>query len=136
MGSGRPFKRCKLIPTIDTGSDRWYPIVTLRESSFRLCTPRGTPMLADLAAACMLLLSIYAQWSVPSQTDGEGRVLFARLLLAAVGTAIGLFAVQFAQLGDLRDTSAIALFLIGFGQVHAPAAVILFLKAQRAEGLS
>ena len=90
-------------------------------------------MLADLAAMCMLLLSIYAQWSLPQQIDGGRRVLLTRLLLAAIGTGLGLLAVNFAQLADIRDTSALALFLIGFGQVHAPAAVILFLKNQGAE---
>jgi hypothetical protein len=93
-------------------------------------------MLADSAAACMLLLSVYAQWSLPREINGESRVLFTRLLLASVGTALGLFAVQFAQFSDVHDTSTLALFLIGFGQVHAPAAIILFLKSQRAEGLS
>ena len=93
-------------------------------------------MLANLAAACMLLLSIYAQWSIPRQIDGEARTLFARLLLATVGVAIGFFAVQFAQLAEMRDMSPLALFLIGFGQVHAPAAIVLFMKSQRAEGLS
>jgi hypothetical protein len=93
-------------------------------------------MLADLAAACMVALSAYAQWSIPSQTDGAGRALFARVLLAAVGTAVGLFAIKLAEYTDVHDTSALALFLIGFGQVHAPAAVILLLKAQRVPGLS
>jgi hypothetical protein len=89
-------------------------------------------MLADLAAACMVLLSAYAQWNLPRQTSGAARARLARLLLAALGTAVGLFAVKFGA--DVRDASSLALFLIGFGQVHAPAAVILLLKSQRAEG--
>ena len=89
-------------------------------------------MLANLAAACMLLLSIYAQWSIQRQTRGDGRALFTRLLLVAAGTALGLFAVKYAQFAEVRDASALALFLIAFGQVHAPAAIILFLKGQRA----
>ena len=90
-------------------------------------------MLSNLAAACMLLLSIYAQWSLPRQIEGQGRLRLTRLLLAGIGTALGLFAVNFAQLADIHDTSKLALFLIGFGQVHAPAAVVLMLKSQRAE---
>ena len=93
-------------------------------------------MLANLAAACMLALSAYAQWSIPSQTAGAGRALFTRVLLAVVGTGVGLFAIGLADYTDVRDASALALFLIGFGQVHAPAAVILLLKSQRAPGLS
>ena len=92
-------------------------------------------MLANLAAACLLLLSIYAQWSIPRETDGAARALFTRALLATVGTALGLLAVNFANLADVHDTSAVALFLIGFGQVHAPAAVILLLKSQRASSV-
>lgn len=92
-------------------------------------------MLANLAATCMLLLSLYAQWSIPNQVKGRKRTFLTRALLAAAGTALGLFAVQFGHVADV-SASAIALFLIGFGQVHAPAAVILFLKSQRAPGLS
>ena len=87
-------------------------------------------MLSNLAAACMLLLSVYAQWSIPRET-GPSKALLTHLLLAGVGTALGLLAVRFAPLAALHDTSTVALFLIGFGQVHAPAAVILLLKSQR-----
>jgi hypothetical protein len=94
-------------------------------------------MLANVAAACMLLLSVYAHWSLPREIEGERRVRLTQLLLASVGTVLGLFAVGFAQFVDIRGTSALALFLIGFGQVHAPAAVVMLLKTffriQRAE---
>jgi hypothetical protein len=83
----------------------------------------------------MLLLSVYAQWSIPSQVVGPKRAFLTRALLATVGTALGLLAVQFGHVADVR-ASALALFLIGFGQVHAPAAIILFLKSQRAPALS
>jgi len=88
-------------------------------------------MLADLAAACMALLTLYAQWSIPRQTDGWERALSARLLLAGAGTAVGLLAVKYGHVADSSGTSSLALFLIGFGQVHAPAAVVLLLKSQR-----
>jgi hypothetical protein len=89
-------------------------------------------MLANLAAACMLLLSIYAHWSLAREIEGERRVQLTRLLLVGFGTALGLFAVALGRYAEIRDTSAFALFLIAFGQVHAPAAVILLLKSQRA----
>jgi hypothetical protein len=92
-------------------------------------------MLADLAAACMLLLSIYAHLSLGREIQDERRVFVTRVLLATVGTMLGLFAVGYARWAAFHDTSAVALFLIGFGQVHAPAAVILLRKSQRAEQL-
>ena len=101
-------------------------------SNSSTANPRGPAMLADLAAACMVLLSAYAQWNLQRQTSGAARALLARLLLGALGTAVGLFAVKFGHAADVRDASSLALFLIGFGQVHAPAAVILLLKSQRA----
>ena len=94
----------------------------------------GVPqMLADLAAACMALLSIYAQWNLPRQALGRAQAVWARWLLAGTGTAVGLIAVKFGHVANVGDTSSLALFLIGFGQVHAPAAVVLMLKSQRAE---
>src|SRR5262245_59409658 len=83
------------------------------ENSSSCCIPEAS-MLADLAAACMLLLSIYAQWCLPRQIEGQGRIRLTRWLLLSVGTALGLFAVNFAQLAGVHDTSKIALFLIGF----------------------
>jgi hypothetical protein len=85
-------------------------------------------MLANLAATCMLLLSLYAHWSIPRQVQGPERIFLTRILLATVGAALGVFAVQFGHVADVRDASALALFLIGFGQV-TPAAVVLFLKS-------
>ena len=96
----------------------------------------GVSMLADLAAACMALLSVYSQWSIPRQTAGQAQALLARLLLATAGTAVGLLAVKFGRVADVGDTSPLALFLIGFGQVHAPAAVVLLLKSQRTAGVA
>ena len=90
-------------------------------------------MLADLAAACMVLLTVYAHWSIPRQAAGEARTWSARLLLAAMGVVSGLLTIHVAK---LQDASALALFLIGFGQVHVPVAVWLFLRAQRRGRLS
>jgi hypothetical protein len=79
----------------------------------------------------MLFISIGAHWSLSREIEGERRVRLTRLLLMSVGTVLGLLAVGFAHLADIRDASAVALFLIAFGQVHAPAAVVLLLKSQR-----
>jgi hypothetical protein len=92
-------------------------------------------MLADLAAVCMLLLSIYVHWRLPQAVDGEGRSKLTGVLLGGAGAALGLLAVMLAQVADIPDTSRLALFLVGFGQVHAPAAVVLLRRSQRAKGM-
>lgn len=82
-------------------------------------------MLAELAAFCMVWLSAYVQWALPRHTMGSRRIWFARALLVSLGTALGVLTVNSFI---VPDTSAVALFCIAFGQVHVPAAVVLFLK--------
>ncbi|MEO8303285.1 MAG: hypothetical protein ABI724_04140 [Betaproteobacteria bacterium] len=82
-------------------------------------------MLADIAAFCMVSLSAYAQWAIPRHTKGSERIWFARALLVGLGTALGVLAASSFM---VQDTSTVALFCIAFGQVHVPAAVVLFLK--------
>jgi len=89
--------------------------------------------MTHLVAASMLLLSAYALWNIPTQTSGAMRIWSARAVLLVGGTVFGLLSVRFA---NTDEVSAVTLFLIGFGQVHAPAAIMFFLKARRREGLS
>ncbi len=90
-------------------------------------------MLANLAAACLLLLSTYVHWNVPRQLSGAERVRTVRLVLVAVASIFGLLAVGYA---NARDTSALAMFLICFGQVHVPMAVLMMRKGRHNEEMA
>ena len=46
-------------------------------------------MLTDLAAVCMFLISIYAQWSLSRETNGRRQTWMTRILLVLVGTLVG-----------------------------------------------
>ena len=85
-----------------------------------------------LMAVILLPLTAYAQMSIPAHTVGS-RVLLARAILAGVGIAFG-----FVSAASYRDDTALAVlaFLVGFGMVHFPAALILFFKRYRGEGKS
>lgn len=91
-----------------------------------------SPVLMAFSAVVLLLLAGYAQYSIPAHTLA-GRVLFVRALLAAIGVAFG-----FVMALGYREEPALALlaFLVGFGMVHFPAALILFFKHYRGEGKS
>lgn len=88
--------------------------------------------LFNAAAAVLLAAAAYAQWSVARLTV-YSRVWGTRLLLALVGCAIGFLGAHMAM---VRGAPAFAVFLIGFGIVHVPAAIVLLLKAKRGEGRS
>lgn len=83
-------------------------------------------------AVVLLALAAYAQYSIPAHTLA-GRVALTRALLAAIGVAFG-----FAMALGYRGEPALGLlaFLVGFGMVHFPAALILFFKHCRGEGRS
>lgn len=84
--------------------------------------------------ACLLLFAAgYAQLRIPRYTTGALRVLLIRTILLVVGIASGYVAAA-----TYANNSALALlpFLIGFGAVHFPAAVILFIKRERGAGKS
>jgi hypothetical protein len=87
-------------------------------------------MLADIAAACMLVIAGYAQWSVPACVAGNRRIWAARLLLAGIGVVLGILAIRYATVHDISNS---ALFLVAFGQVHVPAAILVLRKGQRVE---
>lgn len=84
-------------------------------------------------ATLFLALAAYAHFALPAHTAGPRKVLFTRLLLAGIGVALGLvWAAAYA--GD--PPLALLAFLVGFGMVHFPAALILFFKHYRGEGKS
>lgn len=85
-----------------------------------------------LIAAALLSFAIYAQWRVASFTSGAGRVALVRFILIAVGIGFGLTSVAAVE-GTLAKVLG---FAIGFGLVHMPAAIILFIKGKRGAGRS
>ena len=85
-----------------------------------------------LMAVVLLPLAAYAQYAIPAHTR-PGRVVLARGLLATIGVAFGLV----MALGYPGEPAlGVLAFLVGFGMVHFPAALILFFKHYRGEGRS
>lgn len=90
-------------------------------------------MLMQVILALLLMAAaIYVQKQVPVFTKGRTKVLIARLILVLVGVAFGLTGTAYVS-GQLAQLLS---FLIGFGMVHVPAAIILILKGKRGEGKS
>ncbi|MGQ0749060.1 MAG: hypothetical protein ACT4PS_00850 [Betaproteobacteria bacterium] len=89
-------------------------------------------MLWTLILAVLFLAAAgYAQYRIPFHTAGATRSAVTRGVLMAVGIAFGYVnAVSSGAQGGL----ALLMFFIGFGLVHAPAAVILFIKRHRGSG--
>lgn len=86
-----------------------------------------------VAATVLLALAGYAQTRIPALTAGRSKALLTRLVLALVGAALGYVAVASYP---VQGTDAVLTFLAGFGVVHVPAAIILFLKRRRGENKS
>ena len=80
-----------------------------------------------LLAAVNLLAAGYAHRQIPRFTAGARRVLFTRLVLLGVGIAVGYVAANETS----GTVPALLAFSIGFGVVHLPAAMILFVKRGR-----
>lgn len=89
-------------------------------------------VLQGIAALLLLAAAGYAQYRVPFHTITAGRTNLVRAVMALAGLALGYVATFYAA-----DTpGAIVAFLTGFGIVHLPAAVILFVKHGRGSGKS
>ena len=82
----------------------------------------------SLLTALHLAAAVYAQRHLPHYVAGARRAAGLRALLIVAGLAVGLLATVSAA----QPHVAVLAFLSGFGAVHVPAAVILFLK--RASG--
>jgi hypothetical protein len=82
-----------------------------------------------VAAVLLLVIAAYAQYRIPGHTRGAMRALAARLILVIVGVAFGYVAAR-----SYPDDGRLLVFLCGFGAVHLPAAVILFVKHSRGSG--
>lgn len=88
--------------------------------------------LTFVTAAVLLAAAAYAQWAVPRLTRGAVNGWALRLLLVLLGAAVGL---SLAQLNG-NGTGTFALFVLGFGLVHVPPALVLLLKRLRGESPS
>lgn len=73
--------------------------------------------------------AVYAQWRIPFHTATARHALIARLILLIVGLAFGFVVATIYS--NTQGLSSLLAFLLGFGVVHIPAAIILFLKRQR-----
>ncbi|HET9663343.1 MAG TPA: hypothetical protein VFP00_03880 [Burkholderiales bacterium] len=82
-------------------------------------------------AALLLTAAGYAQYRIPFHTAGATRIAVTRGMLLAAGIAFGYVN---AAISGAQDGLALLMFLIGFGLVHAPAAIILFIKRHRGSG--
>ena len=72
-----------------------------------------------------LTIAIYAQAQIPRFTATRAGTIAARAILAVVGAGLGYVTVMLVADEDLGPISA---FVIGFGAVHVPAALILLFK--------
>lgn len=90
-------------------------------------------MLIQVILALLLVTAaVYVQNQVPVFTRGRARIMVTRMILVLVGVAFGFTGAGYVS-GYLPQLLA---FLIGFGLVHVPAAIVLFIKGKRGEGKS
>jgi len=93
--------------------------------------PSAIPMI--LAAALVLAAAVYAQHQIPRYTASPRAALLTRTGLIALALVFGYVAADnFSDAGK----PALLTFLIGFGAVHVPAALILFFKHAAGAGKS
>lgn len=111
----------------------WGELVSGYANVAHLCSVAVVLALLMVAAALAAVVAGYAQGRIPRFTAGRAKVALARAILATVGLAVGWLAV--AAYPDDRLGGLLA-FIIGFGVVHIPAALILFIKGQRRAGRS
>jgi len=86
-----------------------------------------------VVAVIFLLAAAYAQVNAQHFIASRRRLWGLRIFLAALGIALGWLC---ARIGLLEGASPSALFFLGFGLVHVPAALVLFFKSRRGESPS
>ena len=82
---------------------------------------------ALLWGAAGLVVAVYAQQRIPRFTAVEWHASLARAILSGVGLLVGYLCAGYAE----TPTTSLASFLGGFGTVHFPAAMIVFIKERR-----
>ena len=83
-------------------------------------------------ATLAVLAAAYVHLNVSRFTTTRASTVTAHLVLAVVGSGFGYVAAITAASESL---SPVVAFVMGFGAVHVPAALILLLKAARRAGL-
>lgn len=89
-------------------------------------------LFSALIALLLLAAATYAQRQIPIYTKPGSSVIVARVLLVIVGIGLGLISASYVE----RPVEQVLGFLTGFGFVHVPAAIVLFVKSRRGEGRS
>ena len=82
-----------------------------------------------VTAATLLALAMWVHWQVPAYTARGSNIVFTRAILVVVGIGFGAVSASHAQFPLLT-------FLVAFGFVHLPAAIILFVKRHMHAGRS
>ena len=90
-------------------------------------------LLLIASAALAAVAAVYAQLRIPQFTTGTGKVVLTRSVLALAGLGLGYVSVAQHPGHSLVELLE---FILGFGVVHVPAALILFFKGQRHAGKS
>jgi hypothetical protein len=89
-------------------------------------------LLHAVLTVLLLAVAAYVHMQLPNYTQAGAKVAIARTTLALVGIGFGLTGAAYvAGLAPQLLT-----FFSGFGLVHLPAAVILFVKSKRGAGKS
>ena len=83
----------------------------------------------ELAAVVVSAVAAFAQWRIGDFTATRARAWLTRAILVTLGVGVGLASVRTMP----SDGNAIVWFLLGFGIVHVPAALVLLLKQLRGE---
>lgn len=89
--------------------------------------------MTQVVAVIFLLAAAYAQFNAQHFIASRRRLWGLRVFLGTLGIALGWLC---ARIGLLEGASPSALFFMGFGLVHVPAALVLFFKARRGESPS
>ena len=82
----------------------------------------------ELVAVVLCAVAAYAQWRIGEFTATRTRVWLTRVFLLVLGVAVGVVTMRNAQ-----PAGSMAWLLVGFGLVHVPPAIVLFLKGLRGE---
>lgn len=83
-----------------------------------------------LGVPLVALFPFYAHWRLPTHAENRGAQWLTAAFLVALGIGLG-WATGFRYFPMAEGADRWALFLIGFGVAHFPAASVLFLKQRK-----